>query len=70
MNFYEKLADIFEENVTDETILKDLESYDSLSILSIIAMCDKNYKFTATASEIRALNTVGDLKAFIERKKK
>ena len=69
MNFYEKLADIFEEDVTDETVLKDLEAYDSLSILSIIAMCDKDYKITVTAAEVRKLNTVGDLKAFIESKK-
>lgn len=69
MEFYEKLSDIFEEEITDETILKDLDAYDSLSILSIVAMCDKDYNFTATASEIRALDTVGDLKAFIESRK-
>ncbi|MCI6474773.1 MAG: acyl carrier protein [Mucispirillum sp.] len=69
MTFYEKLADIFEEDVTDETILKDLEAYDSLSILSIIAMCDKDYKITVTAAEVRKFNTIGDLKAFIESKK-
>ena len=69
MEFYEKLSDIFEEEITDETILKDLDGYDSLSILSIVAMCDKDYNFTATASEIRALDTVGDLKAFIESRK-
>lgn len=70
MDFYKQLSEIFEENVTDETILKDLESYDSLSILSIIAMCDKDYSITVTAAEIRKLNTVGDLKLFIESKKK
>ena len=69
MEFYEKLSDIFEEEITDETILKDLDAYDSLSILSIVAMCDKDYNFTAAASEIRALDTVGDLKAFIESRK-
>ena len=69
MEFYEKLSDIFEEEITDETILKDLDAYDSLSILSIVAMWDKDYNFTATASEIRALDTVGDLKAFIESRK-
>ena len=69
MEFYEKLSDIFEEEITDESILKHLDAYDSLSILSIVAMCDKDYNFTATASEIRALDTVGDLKAFIESRK-
>lgn len=70
MNFYEKLSDILEEDVTDETVLQDIEAYDSLSILSIIAMCDKDYSITVTAAEIRKLNTVGDLKLFIESKKK
>lgn len=69
MNLYEKLSDILEEDVVDETVLHDLDAYDSLSILSIIAMCDKDYNITVTAGEIRALNTVGDLKEFIESKK-
>lgn len=69
MQFYEKLSDILEEDVTDETVLQDLDTFDSLSILSIIAMCDKDYNITVTAGEIRALSTVGDLKAFIESKK-
>lgn len=69
MDFYKKLEDIFEEEVTDDTVLKDLEAFDSLSILSIIAMCDKDYNITLTAAEIRNLATVGDLKSLIENKK-
>ena len=69
MNFYEKLEDIFEEEVTDDTVLKDLDTFDSLSVLSIIAMCDKDYNITVTATEVRNLATVGDLKSFIENKK-
>ena len=34
MNFYEKLADIFEEDVTDETILKDyIQSESHIAII-------------------------------------
>ena len=69
MNFYEKLEDIFEEEVTDDTVLKDLDTFDSLSVLSIIAMCDKDYNITVTAAEVRSCATVGDLKSFIENKK-
>lgn len=69
MTFYEKLADIFEENVTDETILKDLESYDSLSILSIIAMCDKEYGVTLTAQDFMNISTPKELEELIKSKK-
>lgn len=68
MDFYEKLSDIFEEEVADETILKDLEAYDSLSILSIIAMVDKTYKKTITATEVRSVTTALELKEMIDKK--
>ena len=50
-------------------MLKDLDTFDSLSVLSIIAMCDKDYNITVTAAEVRNCATVGDLKSFIENKK-
>lgn len=68
MDFYETLSDIFEEEINSETVLKDLEAYDSLSILSIIAMADKTYKKTITAAEVRSVTTASELKEMIEKK--
>lgn len=68
MDFYETLSDIFEEDVDSETVLKDLEAYDSLSILSIIAMVDKTYKKTITAADVRSVTTASELKEMIEKK--
>lgn len=68
MDFYEKISDIFEEDVDSKTVLKDLEAYDSLSILSIIAMVDKVYKKTITATDVRSVNTALELKELIDKK--
>lgn len=68
MDFYQQLSDIFEEEVDSETVLKDLEAYDSLSILSIIAMADKTYKSTITAADVRSVTTAAQLKDMIEKK--
>ncbi len=68
MDFYEKLSDIFEEDVTEETILKDLETYDSLSILSTIAMVDKLYAKVLTAKDINSISTAGELYLLIKSK--
>lgn len=69
MDFYGKLSDIFEENINADTVLKDLDAYDSLSILSIIAMVDKLYNITITASDVRSVDTASQLKDMIESKK-
>lgn len=68
MDFYKQLSEIFEEDVISETNLKDLEAYDSLSILSIIAMADKSYNVILTASDVRSVDTASQLKDMIEKK--
>lgn len=57
-----KLADIMdidEVKETDELI--SFPEWDSLSILSTIAMLDATYHINLTAAELRQLRTVGEL---------
>ena len=67
--FCEKLADILE---TDEVkivdALKDFKQWDSLSVLSIIAMIDSEYGITVFAKEVMKLKTVKDLFSYIQKK--
>jgi len=49
-------------------ILKDFEEWDSLSILSIIAMVDSDYGFIIFAKDIMKLKTVKDLLSYIQKK--
>lgn len=70
-NYLEQIAELLEEDavkVSDE--LKSFEAWDSLTILSIIAFADENYKVTLNAKEINEAKTVGGLKELIDSKAK
>lgn len=65
--FIEKFVDILqtEEIVTVETILTDLEEWDSLNILAVVSWLLEN-KIKVTVKEISTCKTVGDIiKTFI-----
>jgi len=59
---YEQLAELLEVDVVrDEEVLEDFESWDSLTVLSIIVMASENYNLALRAEEIRELKTIGNL---------
>jgi acyl carrier protein len=47
--------------ITESTNLKDIEGYDSLSVLSIIAMIDEYYQKKLPGSTFESLTTVSSL---------
>jgi acyl carrier protein len=53
---------------TFETKFKDLDEWDSLIALSIIAMADEKMGKSLTADEIRTSSTIGELYAVLKRK--
>jgi acyl carrier protein len=69
--FYQRLAAILDvEEVKSESILKDYEQWDSLAILSVLAMADSKYGVTIRAEEIRQVQTAADLADLVEAKRK
>ncbi len=72
MELKEKLAlieealDTQEGALAPETVLDEVESWDSIAVLSLIAMMDDNFGKTLSGSEIKALKTVGDILAHME----
>lgn len=65
-DFVNELKDALEiedkdQEITLETNLKDLEEYDSLSVLSIIAMIDKNFSKQIPSSDFLKVSTVNSL---------
>ena len=65
------MVDILDaETVKPEDVLRDFSEWDSLSVLSVLAMADSNYGVTITPEEIRSVMTAGDLAALIEKKQK
>lgn len=64
--YYEKLADILEEDVVnDADVLRDFEEWDSLTALSIVLMASDEFGKVLSAEDIANCITVGDLKRVI-----
>lgn len=62
----EELMELDEGILTQETLLSNIEEWDSVSFLSFMAMMDEKFGKTVTGSEIKTKETVGDLMAMME----
>lgn len=62
----EEALDTEEGALKPETPLGDVEEWDSLAMLSLIAMLDEEFGKTITGKELKALNTVADILAYME----
>lgn len=65
----EVIADILELEVTDlseEMELNNIDTWDSIAVLSVISIMNEKYDQYPTARQIHANKTVGDLLTFLE----
>jgi acyl carrier protein len=68
-NFKTEIAELLEvDNVELNEVLESFDCWDSLTILSIIAMAGENYNVTLSAAEINKSRTVGELEELIKSK--
>lgn len=64
---YEQLAELLEaDEVKDAEVLEDFECWDSLTILSIIALASEKYGKTLLAKDINEAKTIGGLVALMK----
>ena len=66
----EIIADILEvepDEVQEDMVLEDFETWDSVAVLSVIAMMDEHFGQYPHASEIRSYIKVGDLMKNMEK---
>lgn len=67
---YSQLADLLEvEMVDDDQFLNEFESWDSLTILSLIAFSMEEHNVMLSNDIIRSLQTIGDLVSYIKERK-
>lgn len=61
--FIEEMVDILdsEEEITMDTVLDDLEEWDSLSLVSFMAMANAVYGKKIVPSDVKMAKTVADL---------
>jgi len=68
--FYGKLAEILEvDEVNGSDVLEDLPEWDSLSVLSVIAMIDCGYGINLNARDFKQVGTAQSLYELIEQKR-
>lgn len=71
--FLQNFADILDDTDTAlikaETIFRDLDEWDSLTALSLIAMADEEYSVKLTGEDIKSSVTLNDIFEIIKNKK-
>jgi acyl carrier protein len=70
-NFDSVIAELLEvDTVNQEDELSAFECWDSLTILSIIAVADSNYGVILNAADVNDAKTIGGLKKIINDRRK
>lgn len=63
----EEALDLEEGTLTAETLLADVEEYDSMAKLSLIAMADDEFGVRITGDMIKGFNTVADILSALDQ---
>ncbi|KOP36602.1 acyl carrier protein [Flavobacterium sp. WLB] len=70
--FLKNFADILDDTdaalITQETVFRDLDEWNSLTALSLIAMADEEYDVKLTGDEIKSSNSLNDIFEIIKNK--
>ncbi len=64
MNFYDELANIFDEDkVTDDTHFKQLDKWDSITLMTLQQSLQSNFGVKLSLKDIMTSETIADLKS-------
>ncbi len=63
VEFLEKLQDVLErdEEITEDMILEDMDEWDSLAAMALMAFFNKTLSITLLPAEVRKMKTVSDI---------
>ncbi len=60
------VMEVDETELTSQTVLSDLDAWDSIAVLSFIAMMDDEFHKIVKGAVVKSQNTVGDLMKLME----
>ena len=61
IELFKETLEIEENSISRDTIFRDLEQWDSMAFLSVIAMIDEEYDVVIEGNDFKELKTIGDL---------
>jgi len=61
INLLRETLEIEEMDIVEDVKFRDLEEWDSLAVLSVLAMINEEYDITIPRSKFEKINTVGEL---------
>lgn len=62
----EEVLDVEAGILTPETLLTDVEEWDSIAALSLIVMLDEKFEKTVSGAQIKGLASVSDILVYME----
>lgn len=66
LNSLEEILELDENTLKGNEVLMDIEQWDSLAFLSVIAMADENFDIVIEGSQLEEIKSVADLVALVE----
>jgi len=66
--FFEELVEYMEidpMDINEDTVFRELEDFDSMAVISIVAYADEKFGKTLSEEQMRNMNTVRDLMELI-----
>jgi acyl carrier protein len=67
-SFEEAVEDVEVGSLSGDTVYRSLEPWDSLAVLTVIAMVDAEYDLRLKARELKQIETLSELHALLESK--
>ena len=61
----EEVLDVAEGSLTPETLLAEVDEWDSIAALSFIVMLDEKFEKTVSGAQIKAMECVNDILAYM-----
>lgn len=61
MNLLEELLDIEKDTLSEETLLEELDEWDSMAVITVIAMFDDEFGKILTARQVKAFGSIKDI---------
>lgn len=66
MRLIEETLELDVNTLTEDTVLADVEEFDSMGKLSLIVLCDDEFSKKLTGEELRGFKTVKDILDYLE----